>query len=177
MKLPAAISNFGPIKWLIGKAAGKARLWLEYGMIAALVAALGFALSTWLQSRVLEKNVQTLSTTVGGLSGTVMEQAKINLDQSAAIQKLNDLRATDDKAIQGLRKLLGHNSREDIAIRNKIAELERTNADAKQILDAHTPVGLSCLLDDTPCPAIGADPDRGASAPAAAQSNGAVQRP
>lgn len=176
MSLLTKASNFGPIKWLIGKAAGKARLWLEYVIIAALVAALGFALSTWLQSRQLEKNILKLSNTVGGLSGTVQQQAAINLDQSAAIQRLNELRVTDDKAIQGLRKLLGHNSRQDIAVRQKIAELEKTNADAKQILDAHVPAGLSCLLDDTPCPAtVGSN--ESPSGAAAAGADGTVHRP
>lgn len=148
---------------LIGKAlafiGARARLWIEYALIGVVVALAGYAVSSSLQRRQLTRTVNTLSEQLGSVSTTLSQQVQANHDQDAAIAALKDLRTTDSHALQGLQDRLGTYAKKDAAIRTKLAELERTNAAAKSLLDTAVPDAVGCVLDRRPC-APGDHPDK-----------------
>lgn len=128
------------------------RTYLDYILIAGFVAALGFSTSTWIQRVQLDKKVETLSGTVATNRQTIKLQAETNATQDQAIMALKLLRTTDATAIKGLQDHLEDTGKQDYAIRTKISQLEKSNAEAKAVLDYRVPLELSCVLDDTPCP-------------------------
>lgn len=140
---------------LIGKAlafiGARARLWIEYALIGVVVALAGYAVSSSLQRRQLTRTVNTLSEQLGSVSTTLSQQVQANHDQDAAIAALKDLRTTDSHALQGLQDRLGTYAKKDAVIRTKFAELERTNAAAKSLLDTAVPDAVGCVLDHRPC--------------------------
>lgn len=129
----------------------RARLWIEYALIALVVALAGYAVSSTLQRRHLARTVTDLSGQLGGMATTLNQQVQANRDQDAAIAGLKALRETDSKALSGLQQRLGHATAQDAAIRTKLAELERTNAAAKSLLDLAVPDDVGCVLDGRPC--------------------------
>lgn len=148
-----AAASLGGTAWSWVK--GKARLIIEYVLLAAFVSLAGFALSTWLHSQELTKQVSTLSTTVGTLSGTVTEQATINQQQDAALGELRRLRDIDNQSLTSLHGELTKAGEKGENLRRRIAELEKNNADARALLDTPVPAELGCLLDGRPCQGAG----------------------
>lgn len=132
---------------------GKARLLLEYALIAAVVALAGFAFNSALQRKSLEKTVAGLSTSLGSVSTTLNQQVEANRQQDAAIARLKDLRELDSSALTTLQGELGSVNANNRTIKTKLAELERTNAQAKAFLDTAVPDAVGCLLDSRPCKA------------------------
>lgn len=130
----------------------RARLWIEYALIGLVVALAGYAVSSYLQRRQLTHTVTDLSSQLGSMSTTLAQQVQANKDQDAAIGTLKNLRETDSHALQGLQARLGKYAAKDTAIRNKLAELEKTNAAAKSLLDTAVPDAVGCVLDRRPCP-------------------------
>jgi hypothetical protein len=129
----------------------RARLWIEYLLIGVVVALAGYAVNSYLQQRSLAHTVTDLSAKLGGVADTLKQQVQANRDQDAAIAGLKALRETDSKALDGLQQRLGHATAQDAAIRTKLAELERTNAAAKSLLDLAVPDDVGCVLDGRPC--------------------------
>lgn len=138
---------------------GKARLLIEYALIGAVVALAGFAVNSTLQRKSLEKTVSGLSTTLGTVSTTLNQQVAANHEQDVAIQRLKDLRELDSSALMTLQGELGNVNANNRTIKTKLAELERTNAQAKAFLDLAVPDAVGCLLDGRPCQAAGAGHD------------------
>lgn len=134
---------------------GKARLIIEYVLLAAFVSLAGFTISTWMQRRELAGRVTELSQTVGGLSGSLQQQVDINHQQDQAITELRRLRGLDSQALTGLQKELADAGKKGDNLRQRIAQLEKTNEQARALLDTPVPAELGCLLDGRPCPAAG----------------------
>jgi hypothetical protein len=130
----------------------RARLWIEYALIAVVVALAGYAVNSYLHAQKLTRTVTDLSTQLGSVSKTLRDQVQANKDQDAAIAVLKGLRETDSHALQGLQSQLGQTAAKDTDIRAKLAELERTNAAAKSLLDTAVPDAVGCVLDRRPCP-------------------------
>jgi hypothetical protein len=144
----------------------KARLILEYGLIVAVVALGGWSVATWWQNRAtvqgLTNSVTDLSGRLGGVSADLKTAVAANRDQDDAIAELKRLRAIDSQALGELQGELAKADTKAATVRQKIAELEKTNADAKALLDTAVPPALGCVLDGTPCPGAAADhPDSG----------------
>jgi len=146
-----ATTTFGSTTW--SWISGKARLIIEYVLIGIVVSLAGFTLAIWLQRRELAQQVTKLSGTVGTLSGTVTEQANINRQQDAALAELSRLRGIDSKALTDLNGELAMAGKKGDGLRQRIAQLEKNNADARALLDTPVPADLGCLLDGRPCPA------------------------
>lgn len=145
---------------------GKARLIIEYSLIAAFVALAGWSVATWWINRDTVKGLTTqvtdLSGQLGGVSHDLAVQVQANKDQDDAIAELKRLRAIDSKALGELQGELAKADTKGDTVRRKLAELEKSNADAKALLDTAVPPALGCVLDGTPCPGAGGnDPNSG----------------
>ncbi|MGE7137929.1 hypothetical protein ACQKIE_09910 [Luteibacter sp. NPDC031894] len=143
----------------------KARLILEYGLIVAVVALGSWSVATWWQNRAtvqgLTERVTDLSGRLTGVSKDLGTAVAANKDQDDAIAELKRLRSIDSQALNELQGELAKADTKAATVRQKIAELEKTNADAKALLDTAVPPALGCVLDGAPCPgAAGANPDR-----------------
>ncbi|SEO76561.1 hypothetical protein SAMN02800692_2006 [Luteibacter sp. UNC138MFCol5.1] len=144
----------------------KARLFLEYGLIIAVVALGSWSVATWWQNRAtvqgLTENVTDLSGRLGGVSHDLQAAVNANKDQDDAIAELKRLRAIDSKALNELQGELAKADTKGETVRRKLAELEKSNADAKALLDTAVPPALACVLDGSPCAGPAGDqPDRG----------------
>ena len=137
----------------------KARLIIEYGLIAAFVALAGWSVATWWINRdtvaSLSASVTDLSGQLGGVTHDLNAQVEANRDQDKAIAELKRLRAIDSKALSELQGELSKADAKGDNVRRKVAELEKSNADAKALLDTAVPPSVGCLLDGTPCPDSG----------------------
>lgn len=132
---------------------GHARLAIEYVLIAVVVALACTALYTRSKIAQQETKIVSLSSDLQGAANTINQQVAANKDQDAAIAKLNHLRELDGQAIAGLNADLHVIGTNDSAVRNKIAQLEARNAQAKALLDTAVPADVGCVLDRTACPA------------------------
>jgi Flp pilus assembly pilin Flp len=144
----------------------KARLIIEYALIAGFVALAGWSVATWWTNRetvsTLTNSVTDLSGRLGGVSHDLSAQVQANKDQDDAIAELKRLRGIDSKALGELQGELAKADTKGDTVRRKLAELEKSNADAKALLDTAVPAALGCVLDGTPCPGPGGhDPNGG----------------
>jgi len=146
-------SQLGPVKWFAGKLAGKARLIIEYLLIATVTTLAGFALNSWIKQHEMESTIGDLSGRLGSVSQSLTQAVQINQEQQDAINSLKNLRQTDSDNIKGLQNLVNANAVSNKEVRTKIAQLERNNAQAKALLDGDVPSSVGCVLDGTPCPA------------------------
>ncbi|MET4675912.1 MULTISPECIES: hypothetical protein [unclassified Luteibacter] len=146
----------------------KARLIIEYGLIAAVVALAGWTLATWWTNRQtvasLTSSLTDVSGRVGGLTHDLSQQVQANKDQDDAIAELKRLRTIDSQALGELQGELAKADTKGDTVRRKLAELEKSNADAKALLDTAVPPALGCVLDGTPCPGAGGDKPNGRAA-------------
>lgn len=155
---------------------GKLRLYIEYALIAAMVALAGFSLSSWIQRRELSQKLDTTNAKVGTLSESLSQQVTINNQQEGAINQLRKLRKVDSDAIQGLQSALQSNASNNQAILNKLQQLEKNNAQAKALLDTPVPPDLACVLDGRQDCTADAPRDHAHRSPRAAGSDAAALR-
>lgn len=140
---------------------GHVRLVIEYLLIAAVVS-LGCAyLYGRIHSAQQDTRIGDLANSLSKAADTIQQQVDTNKNQDKAIAKLHELRDLDSKAIEGLNADLHKVAGKDDAIRSKLAQLEKHNAQAKALLDTPVPAAVSCVLDRTAC-AQGDDADGGA---------------
>lgn len=155
---------------------GKLRLWIEYALIAVMVALAGFSLSSYLQRRELSNRLDTTNKKVGQLSTSLDQQVTINNQQEDAISALRTLRKIDSDAIQGLHTELQSHASTNKLVLSKIQQLEKNNAQAKALLDIRVPPDLGCLLDGRQDCAPDPRNDAHRSPRAAGSAAGAVSR-
>ena len=149
---------------------GKARLIIEYVLLALVVALAGYAVFSAFERKQLVANVNDLSSRLGTVSNTLNEQVELNKQQDVAISEISRLRSVDSEAIQGLQRDLSDANTKDQAVRQKLAQLEKNNADARALLDTAVPAALGCLLDGRAC--TGADSGNAHGVPAAGKATG-----
>lgn len=126
------------------------RLVIEYAMIAAMVALAGLYVAQRIHGLQLDTQVQKLTSDAQLADGTIKVLAQANVDQDQAIASLKELRARDSRQMQSLQKDF---KKTDAGTKAKLAALEKTNAQAKSLLNAIVPDAVSCVFDGTPCPA------------------------
>lgn len=152
---------------LIRKAAswalGHVRLLIEYALLASVVALAGAVLYGRIHAVQQDARMGDLANSLDKAATSLQQQVQVNRDQDAAIAKLNELRELDGKAITGLTQDLHAVGEGNHAIRQKLDQLEKHNAQAKALLDMAVPDALGCVLDGRPCaPAAAGDPHSGA---------------
>lgn len=147
---------------------GRASLLLAYALIIALVASVGWSVGTVWQNRATVKELRDKATGLEGqvarFKGDLGAAIQSNKDQDAAITELRRLRDIDSQALDGLHTELAKAGSRGDDLRARVRELERTNADAKALLDTAVPPELGCLLDRAPCTGAGGNNANGGSA-------------
>lgn len=143
----------GLIDWFKAKVSGRARLIIEYVLLAILVAVAGYSVNSFVQIRSLNKSNAELNTKVGGLTGALETVVSVNADQQLAINKLKVLRTTDANAIDGLKSELEANGQKTATVATKVSQLEKNNGEAKKVLDTAIPRDLGCVRAGPECPA------------------------
>jgi len=129
------------------------RLVIEYLMIVALVALAGLYVAQRIHALQLDTQVQKLQNDSALADGTIKVLASANVEQDAAIASLKELRARDSRQIQSLQKDFKKTDAASMQVKAKLVELEKTNVQAKSLLDTAVPDVARCVLDGTPCPA------------------------
>lgn len=129
------------------------RLVIEYVMIAAMVALAGLYVAQRIHGLQLDTQVQKLAGDAKLADGTIKVLAQANVDQDTAIAGLKELRARDSRQIQSLQKDFKKTDAASMQVKAKLAALEKTNVQAKSLLDTAVPDVARCVLDGTPCPA------------------------
>ncbi|WP_051943780.1 MULTISPECIES: hypothetical protein [Luteibacter] len=150
--------------WSIVK--DKARLIIEYVLILFIIVLGVYGTVAYFRTKALTESTLSLSEKLGRVSGTLDQQVQANADQDVAIADLARLRKIDSQALEGLHQELDKADTKGDTLRQKVRQLEKTNADAKALLDTAVPPALGCVLDGTPCPGSGSDkPNGGAAGP------------
>lgn len=150
--------------WSIVK--DKARLIIEYVLILFIIVLGVYGTVAYFRTKALTESTLSLSEKLGKVSGTLDQQVQANADQDVAIADLARLRKIDSQALEGLHQELDKADTKGDTLRQKVRQLEKTNADAKALLDTAVPPALGCVLDGTPCAdARGDKPNGGAAGP------------
>lgn len=132
----------------VAAVAGKGRLWLEYLIIAGLIAMAGFCLSLWLKNSATETQLEDVRTRL-----TTAEL--VSQSHEATIGNLLALRLDDAKALDGVLGELKVMAKTDSVIRWQLKQLEASNEVVKDYLLSPIPLELRCLLERTCAPASG----------------------
>lgn len=157
----------------------KIRLWMEYAMLAAILALAGFSLYSHMKGRLLTENVGRLQTAIANSDARVKEVEEANAQQVLAIRTIQNLTETQTRLVGGLSADLQNLSIRDKNTALRIGALEKSNAALTQYLDARIPTPVGCMLDNSCEPSSsngsgGAKPAAGA--PAKVQSPGTGTR-
>jgi Tfp pilus assembly protein PilN len=140
------------INWFKTKVSGKARLIIEYLLLGFLVAVAGYSVNSTLQIRSLLKSNDLLLTKQGQMQGDLDKVVDVNKGQQEAIDRLKGLRETDASALSGLRIALENNGTKTANVAAKVSQLEKNNAEAKQVMDTSVPRDLGCVREGPECP-------------------------
>jgi hypothetical protein len=138
----------GVFGWIFGHF----RLILEYALVAALVATMGVVLTMKIHSAEQDVTIAKVNSDLATTAQIAAAAKQANLDDQAAIDELKTLRAKDSTAIQGLQTDFAKTNVDQAAVKSKLAILEKTNVQAKQLLDTPVPAAVGCVLDGTACP-------------------------
>lgn len=145
---------------------GKVRLWVEYFLVAAIVALLAVAVIGYIERLQLRANVADLKTEVTSAQGRVAQVEEVNRQQQEALGRIEDLRALDGEVLTGLAGDLSSLRVRDRGVAARIAHLEKTNEAVRAFLDGRLPVG-GCVLDNSCAPGGGDEGRDGEAAPGA----------
>lgn len=149
----------------------KARLYIEYVLIATIIIVASWAAASFVRNRHLEQRVEKLQTTQGALSTTVSSLQATNVAQQKAIDQVSKLREIDHGVLQALMDGVVDIYDRDAKIRKRINELRQNNEEAKKFLDTPAPPSVQCVLNHTPCAPTGTHQGDGAvAAPGVAES-------
>lgn len=147
------------IRKSMGWALGHVRLLIEYALLALVVALAGAVLYGRIHAVQQDAKIGDLANNLKNTADALQQQVQVNRDQDAAIAKMHELRELDGKAITGLTQDLNIVGEQNYAVRQKLAQLEKHNAQAKALLDTTVPDALGCVLDRRPCPPGARDPN------------------
>lgn len=143
----------------------KIRLWIEYGLVALVLAVAGFAVTIKLQSLRQETHISELSSQLEIASERIGVIASVNDAQEQVIMNLADQREVDGKAIVQLMDSYQNLTIIDRNLRKALAQLEN-NDEARTYLDIPVPGSVGCLFDGTCGPGGDSPNKRSESKPA-----------
>lgn len=146
---------------VMGFVTGKARLVIEYALIAAVVILCGVAVSLWGAKKSTEVTLAKTETRLGVTEGRMTTLESVNQAHEETIKELKDLRGQDAKALDGLLTDYKMLAESDSKVRTRLHSLETSNENVRNYLNLPVPAQLDCLLNDTCTPADkGSDKDR-----------------
>lgn len=127
----------------------KARLYIEYALIALLVVTAGVTLTLWLQKESVKRDLIETKVELIQVEQRLTTSEHINKVQQQHIAELQNLRETDALALTGL--LTDYKSREYAAVtaKRRLQNAEDNDATVKSYLDNPIPNNLACLLTKT----------------------------
>lgn len=138
----------------------KARLYIEYALIALFIFACSWGITLWVQNHSMQKTINELNVTNGSQDQSIKQLIQDNLDNKAAIATMQITRQLDHNTIQGLVDGLTDVYTRSAKNNERLGNLEKRDAKAKAYLhDDPVPDSVRCLLDHTPCPAPATDED------------------
>lgn len=127
----------------------KARLIIEYVLIAMLLAALGLAVTLYVAKLKQDRAVAELRGDVTTLTGEVGGLKNVNEIYKADITELKELRFLDAEALGKLVDEMKNLSTQDTEFRNKLSRLEATDESVRAYLNSPVPPQLRCMLERT----------------------------
>lgn len=138
----------------------KVRLWIEYILIAVVLATVGLAVTLKMQTIRQETSISNLKSDFEAEKVKV-ERATERLDlvegvneaQAKVIDTLGGQREKDNLAVTKLLNTYQTLRDNDQRLRDKLDDLEKTDADAKSYFDIPMPESVACLYDDSCSPA------------------------
>ena len=134
----------------------KVRLWIEYVLIAVVLATVGLAVTLKMQTIRQETSISNLKSDFEAEKVKV-ERATERLDlvegvndaQAKVIESLGGQREKDNLAVTKLLNATQALRDQDQKLRDKLDELEKTDADAKNYFSIPIPESVACLYDDS----------------------------
>lgn len=129
----------------------KIRLWIEYALVALVLAVAGFAVTIKVQSLQQETHISELSSALERTREQIGVVASVNDAQEQVIMDLADQREVDGKAIVDLMDTYKGLAIIDKNLRGALAQLEKDNEQARSYLNGTIPESVSCLYDGS-CP-------------------------
>lgn len=153
---------------------GKLRLYLEYALIALLLAVAGFATYNYTTRLKLDTKVTKLEGKVDKAEERVAQVEAINAQQATAIDTIRSIREVDGTILAGLATDMNALRVRDTSMTTRLATLERSNEAVRKYLNTAVPAPVGCLLDRT---CIDQDGDGGAVPAKAADGKGGPASP
>lgn len=134
-----------------GALKGKLRLYLEYALIAVIVALAAFTTYNYVQRLRLDTKVVSLEGKVDKANERVKEVEEVNRQQADAIETIRSIRDVDGTILAGLAKDMEALRVRDTSMTTRLATLERSNEAVRKYLNSAVPEPVGCVLDRT-CP-------------------------
>lgn len=135
---------------------GKLRLFVEYALVAGLLAVGGWAFALYLQRGSLRKDVESQTLQISTLT-------RINVSQDQALKLIQAHRDRDNKLVERLINDLEGLGTVDKEVRRRLTDLENTDAVVHDYLADSVPPQLSCLFSDACRNGAGASRSSGAA--------------
>jgi len=127
----------------------KLRLYVEYAIIAVLIATVGLAVTLKMQTYRQEISITNLSTGLENAKGQIEVITSVNEAQEGVIKTLSGQRESDNKAVTQLLDTYQKLRDADQKIRSKLDTLEKTDVQAKTYFDSVIPESVACVYDDS----------------------------
>lgn len=135
-----ALSKYPVLGTSIRFITGKARLFVEYVLLALLVAAAASCVTLWMETKAQKQLLDDLRSRISQTEAT-------NEAHTKTIAELSEARLRDAAATAGLIRDFEQLAKLDRSTQRKLKELERKNVAVRSYLDQPVPPELGCLLD------------------------------
>lgn len=137
----------------------KIRLYIEYAVLAVLLAVVGLAVTLKMQTYRQEISINNLSDGLEKAKGEIKVITSVNEAQESVIQTLGSQRMKDNQIVDQLMDTYDKLREADLNLRSKLDNLEKTDAEAQVYLVSPVPESVACLYDDS-CPTGNDSKDR-----------------
>jgi len=162
----------------MGLITSKIRLYVEYAVLALLIGVAGLAVTLKMQTYRQEISITNLKSDFE-TEKVKVERANERIDlvegvneaQAKVIDTLGGQREKDNLAVTKLLNTYQTLRDNDQKLRDKLDDLEKTDADAKSYFDIPMPESVACLYDDS-CPDTPAKTSGGSQVPEASTALG-----
>lgn len=164
-------------KTLLTLIASKARLYIEYAIVAAVIALGCTAVALYWRGKALEANAAKLTSDVSTLQANAKQAGADNAAQQQAINDLITQRAQDAFAMQALSAKFEAFAQSDAQTRSKLNDLVKNNAQVRDHRSQPLPPDLQRLFNGADGDAAPANGDAGNKGNAPADTPAGVQSP
>lgn len=164
----ATLSKYPVLGTSIRFITGKARLFVEYVLLALLVAAVASCVTLWMETKAQKQMLNDLRY-------RITQNEATNAAQTQTIAELSEARLRDAAATAGLIKDFEQLAKLDRSTQRKLKELERKNVAVRSYLDQPVPPELGCLLDGSCAARAAASRDQAGKGAATGKPDPAVR--